>query len=793
MTFPSLLSLFLRAVYLALIARLFLAVPLQAENWKMAECPIPTIWAAKVDPSAPWPEYPRPQFVREKWTNLNGLWDYAITPQGTASPAKFDGSILVPFPIESALSGVRREPTVNEMVWYSRHFASPALAAGQRLLLHFEASDWETTVFLNGKQVGSHRGGYDHFSFDITDDLKPGQPNLLQVFVYNPINQGPQAHGKQKRAAFDHAGGIFYTPSTGLWQTVWLEPVPADRLEDIHVVPSFSGNGVDGQIALSGEAILANASAQFKAEILDGDTVVASGTVVLPSGSGTVTIPQSIISLKAPKPWGLGHPFLYDLRLTLSRDGKTLDTVKSYFGMRTIGLGKDEKGITRVLLNGKPVFMTAPLDQGFWPDGIYTAPTDEAMKFDLDATLKYGFNSTRKHIKVEPARWYYWADKLGLLVWQDMARGSVGQKKAGADDNVPVSDEAAQQFESELHSMILQHQNSPSIVMWCIFNEGGGQYDTVRITNEVKSWDPSRLVDSATGWVDHKNGDFHDIHIYPGPAIPPLEPQRAAGLGEFGGLGFHVEGHTWTPNAKGGYRVLPTQEDLFEKYVDLWRQTWTLQQQGLCAAVYTQLTDVENEANGLMTYDRKVEKINPAETFPFIAKGQFPPEQTQHVLVPTAPDAKGDNAWSYTSDKPADDWFQPTFDAKDWKSGLGGFGTSGASNAVVGTSLSGDRIYLRRTVTLPEITDLQRVLLSLYNVCDATVYINGILAARQGDSGAAYEKVYLSPEALATLKHGQNLVAISCTQSAGDKKKHRFPLIDAGLIQLDPLSMQKRD
>ena len=785
MTSQSLPFRFPRRVFLKLAFCLFLAIPLRAGDWKMADCPIPTPWAAKVNPAAPWPEYPRPQFVRDKWTNLNGLWDYAITPRGAVAPAKFDGQILVPFPIESALSGVRREPTVDEMVWYSRSFVSPALAGGERLLLHFEASDWETTVFLNGKELGTHQGGYDHFSFDITDVLKPGQLNLLQVSVYNPIEQGPQAHGKQVRWAFAKPAGIHYTAATGLWQTVWLEPVPADRLESVHVVPSFIGNGVDGQIALSGEAVLVNGSAQLKAEVLDGDAVVASGTAVIPSG--TVTLPETTIPLKAPKPWGPGHPFLYNLRLTVSRDGKTLDTVKSYFGMRTIALGKDEKGITRVLLNGKPIFMTGPLDQGFWPDGIYTPPTEEAMKFDLQTTLQYGFNTTRKHIKVESARWYYWADKLGLLVWQDMPGGAVGQKKKGADERVPISPEAAQQFESELHSMILQHQDSPAIVMWVLFNEGGGQYDTVRITNEVKGWDPSRLVDSATGWYDHNSGDFRDLHVYPGPAIPPLEPNRAAGLGEFGGLAFHVEGHTWTPGAKGGYRTLPTKEDLFEKFVDLWRQTWALQQQGLCGAVYTQLTDVENEANGLMTYDRRVYKIDPEATFPLIAQGEFPPEQQQSVLVPTAAAAKGDNIWSYTTDKPANDWFKPAFDDKGWKTGPGGFGANGAENAIIGTPWATDSIYLRRTVILPNGTDLQRVLLSVYNICDAEVYINGMFALKQGDSGSMYEKVYLPPEALAALKPGDNLVAIHGTVSPGDKKRNKSPFIDAGFIHLDSL------
>jgi hypothetical protein len=756
----------------------------------MADCPISTPWAAKVDPNAPWPEYPRPQFIREKWTNLNGLWDYAIAPRGVSAPAKFDGQILVPFPIESALSGVRREPKVDEVVWYSRSFIPPALVAGERLLLHFEASDWETTVFLNGKKLGTHPGGYDHFSFDITDGLRPGE-NQLQVSVYNPIDDGPEARGKQVRSRFDHPGGISYTAATGIWQTVWLEPVSADRLENIHVVSSFAANGFDGQIALSGDSILPGGAAQLKAEILDGTTVVATGNVALPVGSSS--FPATTIALKAPKPWGPGHPFLYHLRLTIQRDGKTLDAVTSYFGMRTIALGKDEKGITRVLLNGKPIFMTAPLDQGYWPDGIYTPPTDEAMKFDLEATLKYGFNTTRKHLKIESARWYYWADTLGLLVWQDMPRSNVGQKAKGAPDGrAPVSSEAAQQFESELHNMILQHEDSPAVIMWVIFNEGGGQYDTVRLTNEVKSWDPSRLADAATGWYDCQNGDFHDIHSYPGPAMPPLEVNRAVGLGEFGGLGWHADGHTWTQNGAWGYRLFPTKEDLLEKFVDLWRQTWALQPQGLCGAVYTQLTDVENESNGLMSYDRVVYKVDPDAAFPLIAKAEFPPPQQQSVLIPTAAEAKGDSIWSYAMDRPANDWFQSTFNDKDWKTGAGGFGGSAPKNpVVVGTPWSTDDIYLRRTVIFPEGTDFQRVLLSLYNLCNADVYINGVLAAKAHASDHDYEQVYLSPEALATFKPGTNLVAIHGFLPR-DKKPNNIPFLDAGFIHLDALKMQTR-
>jgi hypothetical protein len=761
------------------------AVPLRAAGWKMADCPIPTPWAAKVDPNAPWPEYPRPQFVRDKWTNLNGLWDYAISPRDVPAPAKFDGQILVPFPIESALSGVRREPNPDELVWYSRSFTPPVLAPGERLLLHFEASDWETTVILNGRKIGWHQGGYDHFSFDITDSLKPGE-NQLQVSVYNPIDAGPQARGKQVRSRFDHPGGISYTPSTGLWQTVWLEPVPADRLEAIHVVPSFTANGIDGQVALSGNILLPGGGAQLTADILDGTTVVATSHVALPPGA--TSFPATTIAMKAPKPWGPGHPFLYNLRLTVNRDGKPLDAVTSYFGMRTIALGKDGHGITRVLLNGKPIFMTAPLDQGYWPDGIYTPPTDEAMKFDLDTTLRYGFNTTRKHLKIESARWYYWADKLGLLVWQDMPRSDVGKKVNGAPEGrAPVSPEAAQQFESELHSMILQHENSPAVIMWVIFNEGGGQYDTARLTNEVKAWDPFRLVDSATGWYDHQTGDFRDRHQYPGPGMPPLEANRAVGLGEFGGLAIHAKGHAWTPTAAGGYRQFPTKEDLFEKFVDLWRQTWALQPQGLCGAVYTQLTDVENESNGLMSYDRVVYKVDPDAAFPLIAQAKFPPPQQQSVLVPTAVDAKGTDIWSYTMDHPSHDWFQPAFDDKDWKTGPGGFGASDPKNPVVtGTPWSTDDIYLRRHVTFPGGTDFQRVLLSLDNRCDADVYLNGVIAAKVRTSVPGYEQLYLSPEALASLEPGANLIAIHGFFPR-DKKGASLPFLDAGFIHLDAL------
>ena len=593
------------ALLISSIALLLAASPGQAD-WKPVPGQIMTEWAEKVDPSKPLPNYPRPQLVREKWINLNGLWDYAITPKKAAQPTQFAGKILIPFCIESALSGVKKTLNNDQRLWYRRTFPAPELAEN-RLLLHFGAVDWETTVYFNGHSLGTHKGGYDSFSFDITDSLQAGD-NELVVSVYD-ATKSPQARGKQNTTDIDKPDGAFYTPCTGIWQTVWMETVPGNHIDSLKIVPDIDTETFS--VTVNG------GTGTAKVTVFDGKTTVASET-----GK-----PGELIYLKIRKAklWTPKSPFLYDLTVTLGKD-----TVKSYFGMRKIALARDGDGIIRPFLNNRFVFQSGPLDPGYWPDGIYTAPTDDALKFDIEITKKLGFNMIRKQMKVEPERWYYWCDKLGLLVWQDMPAGQVG---TGAErpnptrvgtDGKPVSQEAAQQFEGELYTLMEQHFNHPSIIQWTIFSEKLGQYDTPRLTLLAKALDDSRLICNASGWVDMKVGDIADIHSYPGPHSPNPEPNRAAVLGEFGGLGLVVPDHLW-PGKAWSYKEMPDSKALTAQFLTLWKKVGKLKfNPGLSAAVYTQLTDVETQTDGLLTYDRKVVKVDIPKVSEALSDIDFP-------------------------------------------------------------------------------------------------------------------------------------------------------------------------
>lgn len=538
------------------------------------------------------PEYPRPQMVRENWLNLNGLWEYATTQLNAQKPASFDGQILVPFPIESALSGVGQRVD-GKVLWYRRTFTVPEAWAGQRVLVHFGAVDWRTTVRVNGQEVGRHTGGYDPFSFDITDALMPQGEQTLVVEVFDPT-EGTQPRGKQVR----NPDAIWYTPTSGIWQTVWLEPVAATSIAGLKFVPDIDRQLLALETQVSGAA----GSYRVRAEVLTSGEVISSAEG---AASATLEIP-----VENPQLWSPDAPFLYDLRVTLL-DGETaLDCVDSYFGMRKVEMKKDDQSIPRLWLNNEPLFHWGLLDQGFWPDGLYTAPTDEALRSDIEITLQLGFNMIRKHVKVEPARWYYWADKLGVLVWQDMPSGE--QMVSHGEGEITRSTQSAAQFEHELQRMIDTLHNYPSIVMWVIFNEGWGQYNTARITAWLEDYEPSRLVNSVSGWNDVGVGDVYDIHRYPGPDAPEADSKRALVLGEFGGLGLPMEGHLWIDRDNWGYRAYDDQEGLLQAYLNLMEQLGELKQsKGLTAAIYTQTTDVETEVNGMLTYDREIIKMNP--------------------------------------------------------------------------------------------------------------------------------------------------------------------------------------
>ena len=565
---------------------------LPAFAWHAFQGPLTTRWAAEVSPSNAHPEYPRPQLVRSDWLNLNGLWDFAITPKD-ATNAAVQTQILVPFPVESALSGVMQRVTENDRMWYQRTFDLPRSWLGRRVLLHFGAVDFDATVWVNGKEVGWHRGGYDGFSVDITGAIKAGVPNELLVSVWDPTDAGTQPRGKQVRKP----GGIWYTPTSGIWQTVWLEPVDSAHFTRLKITPDIDNNSVVVR--------------PMTPTLLGGYTVELSVREGFGSAAKAEGKPGTDIRLHLdhPKLWSPEHPHLYTLVARLKLGGRTLDKVESYFGMRKISLGKDEKGFTRLMLNNQPYFQFGPLDQGFWPDGLYTAPTDEALRYDIEMTKKLGFNLARKHVKVEPDRWYYWCDKLGLLVWQDMPSGDKYIRPHEPD--ITRSPESASQFELELAALIEGRGDHPCIVMWVPYNEGWGQWDTARIVQSIKQRDPSRLVDDTSGWSDRGVGDVNDMHKYPGPGAPEPEQKRAIVLGEFGGLGLPLSGHTWQSEKNWGYRSYTNATALTSAYLDLVTKLRPLiGEKGLSAAVYTQTTDVEVEVNGLMTYDRALIKMD---------------------------------------------------------------------------------------------------------------------------------------------------------------------------------------
>lgn len=734
----------------------------RADDWRPAKGPLMTKWAKDVSPDKVHPEYPRPQMVRKDWMNLNGIWELAIVKGASTVPVgkTLDKRILVPFPVESALSGVMERVDDQSTVWYRRMFKISESWAGKRTLLHFGAVDWQADVWVNGKLVGRHLGGYDAFHFDITDALKKDGEQELIVGVSDPTDAAPQPRGKQVRKP----GGIFYTPTTGIWQTVWLEPVPETHISAFKISVDIDKPSVKVALQYSGPK-----------RGLRGELNIFSpppreiAYEVLMDGDGTVEA-----KLAQPSFWSPENPALYSLTIYLVDENKRpVDTVRGYFALRKISLGKDDKGITRLFLNNKPYFMVGPLDQGFWPDGLYTAPTDEALKYDIEVTKKLGFNMIRKHVKVEPQRWYYWCDKLGILVWQDMPSGDKSINPGQKD--IVRTPESAKIYETELKAMIDGLRNHPCIVMWVPFNEGWGQFDTPRITKWIKEYDPTRLVNSASGWNDHPGvGDVHDIHVYPGPGAPKPEEKRAGVLGEFGGLGLPLKEHMWEAKS-WSYQGTSSSAELTRKYEQLLKRVHELKEkQGLSAAVYTQTTDVETEINGLMTYDRAVIKMD-VDRVAAINKGDTSKMSKTRVVVPTSQE-KG-IIWHYTFDKPAAGWEKPGFDDTAWKEGPGGFGTKGTPGAVVRTEWKTDDIWIRREFTLPE-GKYDNLWLNVHHDEDAEIYLNGVLAAKVSGFVTDYGEITISPEARAALKAGKNTIAVKCHQTAGGQ------YIDVGLVEV---------
>lgn len=566
-----------------------------------------TNWTDQVNPANPLPEYPRPQLVRNSWQNLNGQWDYAILPKGTAPEGGFQGKITVPFAAESLLSGVQKTVGPDQELWYERQLTLLLNRTNKRVLLHFGAVDWEAEVWVNGIRAGSHQGGFDGFSLDISDLLIKGEKQTIRVRVWDPSDAGPQPRGKQVQ----NPRGIWYTPVTGIWQTVWLETVPVQHI-----------TGVTSKTDWENKNLIFSPEIQSNRQDLTVQISVMDPEGFSETKSAKLGEPIQI-HLPNPKPWSPGDPFLYPVSIKLYQGKKLLDEAQSYAAFRDIRMAKDANGHQRMLLNGEEVFHYGPLDQGWWPDGLYTAPTDEALLFDIQKTHEMGFNMIRKHVKVEPARWYYHADRLGMLVWQDMPSGDLGNRwevrpgviRKGVNKERTAASEKI--FRTEWTEIIKEFKFFPSIVVWVPFNEAWGQFKTKEITALTRELDPTRLINSASGGNfelegNRVVGDILDLHNYPDPVMPDpavFGTTISLVLGEYGGLGLPLEGHTWQQKDNWGYQSFKSKEELEARYRTLVDDLNELISKGLAAAVYTQTTDVEIETNGLMTYDRKVIKI----------------------------------------------------------------------------------------------------------------------------------------------------------------------------------------
>lgn len=748
----------------------------QAE-WKKKEASIMTPWSENIDPDNLFNEYPRPQMIRDNWTNLNGIWDFAKKSSPNIGSyndfPNFNSKILVPFPIESALSGIMDTDydNKNKSYAYRREFTVPQTEKGKRILLHFGAVDWQSVVFINGSKVGEHKGGFDSFSFDITNYLKPlNEPQELVVQIYDPT-KGGQPRGKQDT----HPGGIWYTPSSGIWQTVWYESVNEKYIRDFSIIPDVDNKAV--KIKIDVENALANTKVDVV--ILDKNNEVTKTQI--PIGVETA------IKISNPKLWSPESPFLYDLKFVLKDGEDVVDQVSSYFGMRKITLGK-LRGKPYMFLNDNPVFHYGTLDQGFWPDGLFTSPSYEALRWDLEKTKELGFNMVRKHIKVEPARWYYYCDSIGLMVWQDMV--------TPVDNSGSLLGDASWvkgNFYRESENTINMLKNYPSIVVWVPYNEGWGQFDgnnnsehTRKGVELVRRLDKSRLINQSSGWTNFELGDIIDKHSYTTPSVyeNPFN-HRANVCGETGGYSLVIEGHIWSHNSSI-YNTLKSSEELIEKLEELNQIAFDLTADGFAGLVYTQITDVEEENNGFFTYDRKKSKMNEAQIARFkagIEKIKTKALKVKYV-IPTALQSE-QNIWKYTTGgigySVSSGWNSDmNFNDKSWKEGAAGFGNNNPPNSKIRTQWDNQTIYLRKKIELPndlstkEKSDLK---LSIYYDEDFELYINGVLAASAKGYSTGYQLFDISSAAKKTLKYGkENLFAIKCIQTTGGQ------YIDMGLV-----------
>ncbi len=742
------------------------------EKWQRLSAPVMSTWAENLDPDNVWPEYPRPSMIRNDWMNLNGRWEYFKRANVTdysheTNLNNFTKEILVPFPVESALSGIMDQKyfeNSRSTFMYRRTFTVPENFAGKKVILHFGGVDWKCTVYINGKEVGTHAGGHDPFFFDITSALAASGEQEIQVAVTDPTNDGGQPHGKQNL----NPAGIWYTPVSGIWQTVWLEPVGPTHLERYEVNPDID----NGTITI--KPIAQSETATAKLTVKDDDNVIATATDVPVNTSCTINIPNA-------KLWSPDAPNLYDLVIEIYEGTTKTDEALGYFGMRKFSRGM-ALGHPCILLNNKPLYLYGPLDQGWWPDGLYTAPSYEALIYDLQVMKDFGMNMVRKHIKTEPDVWYTWCDRNGLVVWQDMVNGG------GSGGLIGNKEFVQQTFYKESVNVVNAFKQHPSIGAWIPYNEGWGQdaasgsKHTSRGVKAVRNADDDqyRLINSVTGWTDFGLGDFVDVHSYPAPgASNNPGNERIVSCGEFGGITFEIKDHLWA-----GSQQVYTAVDNAEAYTNLYNEyTERLQQlqasHGLWSSVYTQITDVEQEVNGILTYDRKVLKVSEEQKKSMKAKI----EQTinfrytgNYQLIEPAADTNSNIEWSYTTTTPASNWYAPDFDCSSWTKGKGGFGKDAGR---INTRWSTSDIYIRRNFTLPSDMTQEQInamRLWIFNDEDCEVYINGVLAFKITGYVNNYRYADISDAAKQTLKAGEeSTIAIHCHQTGGGQ------FIDAGL------------
>lgn len=731
-----------------------------AADWSMKKAPLMTRWAADIDINNPLPEYPRPQMVRQDWINLNGLWEFQVGTREDAAPygKTLSEKILVPYPIESALSGIMEH---HDRVWYRRMISIPSSWKDKKILLHFGAIDWESEIFINGKSVCIHKGGYDEISIDITPYLVDKKEQELIVRVFDPTESYGQPRGKQENPP--HGNLIMYTPVTGIWQTVWMEPVSTCNIQSLKLIPDVDGSRLKMTVVTNGTA----ENVTVQATALDGEKLVA--TV-----SGTAGI-ELYIPIKKAKLWSPESPFLYDLNIELKSGETTLDRVGSYFGMRKVSIEQVGEHV-KMFLNNKFTYNLGFLDQGFWPDGIYTAPTDEALRNDIQVQKDFGYNFIRKHIKVEPQRWYYWADKLGIMVWQDMPSANSYRHNPPAVDTL--------QYRKEMVRMMDGLFNSPCITTWVLFNERQGQKDsngntlTQSLLDMTRAKDPSRLINVASDNTYYEYiGDILDFHSYPGPRAIESKTMATA-CGEFGSVGLVVPGHEWKANeGVSGLMVKTVKEleDIYEGYIKMLSESKTTH--GMSGAVFTQLTDVEQEINGFLTYDR-ISKVN-IEKIKAINERLIYQNLKKEVLIPDA--TTTGLVWKYTTSKPTSDWTNAGFNDAAWKSGKGGFGAGAPPESVVNTEWNTNDIWLRTDVKMGKIKskDLENIYFHIYYDEDYEVYINGVLVASGKGNSTSYVSIPLTEEAKKALKSKKvNTIAVHCHQTSGGQ------YIDFGMVKV---------